>query len=420
MPLDLEAPLIDGARSGGAELERLIATVWPEAYRIAFSMLRDRGLAEDAAQEACAAIARSLPSLKKTDGFSAWSYKIIVNHTIVAARRRRRTVSLDELPAAAGNADRSDALDLHDALMKLPVEQRGAIVLHYYVGLNSREIAAATGLPGIHRPLSPDARTPNASQSAVRSCPSRTHNLPTRYAQCSLMPESKTPWRRSLRASTFRPCSGTPLRRGSRSRNRSNGARRACCEWLSPRRPVWPSCSWRFRPSSLGLVRIVVSSYQDVIKVIGWTPPAGDPKSSVRGTAQADAAAAQAYLDFALVPPSGLPADVVATKIWTIPTQIYTKATHVWETGPAFALFTYRRAGGRSFSILADRFDPRTGTPSKYMFLSQDLPGGRTALTRYEKFIWRNGDQVTSIVAGDGISAERDRGDTAVDERRSD
>ncbi len=147
MPLDLEAQLIDGARSGGAELERLIAAVWPEAYRIAFSMLRDRGLAEDAAQEACAAMARSLPSLKKTDGFSAWSYKIIVNHTIVAARRRRRTASLDELPAAAGGADRSDALDLHDALMKLPVEQRGAIVLHYYVGLNSREIAAGTGLP---------------------------------------------------------------------------------------------------------------------------------------------------------------------------------------------------------------------------------------------------------------------------------
>lgn len=146
MPLDLEARLIDGARSGGAELERLICGVWPEAYRIAFSMLHDRGLAEDAAQEACAAIARSLPSLKSTSGFSAWTYKIIVNHAIVAARRRRRTQSLEEVPGVAGDADRSDALDLHDALMKLPVEQRGAIVLHYYVGLNSREIAASTGL----------------------------------------------------------------------------------------------------------------------------------------------------------------------------------------------------------------------------------------------------------------------------------
>jgi RNA polymerase sigma-70 factor, ECF subfamily len=144
--MHVETKLIDGARSGGADLERLVRAVWPEAYRIAFSMLRDRGLAEDAAQEACAAIARTLPSLKKTAGFAAWSYKIVVNHAIVSARRRRRTLSLDDIPTVVQSVDRSDALDLQDALMKLPVEQRGAIVLHYYVGLNSREIAESTGI----------------------------------------------------------------------------------------------------------------------------------------------------------------------------------------------------------------------------------------------------------------------------------
>ncbi|HTA39106.1 MAG TPA: sigma-70 family RNA polymerase sigma factor [Candidatus Acidoferrales bacterium] len=147
MPLDLEPQLIDGARSSKADLERLVRAVWPEAYRIAFSIVRDRGLAEDAAQEACASIARSLPSLKSTARFSSWSYKTIVNQAIVATRRRRRTVALDEIPGDAGGGDRSDALDLHDALMRLPVEQRGAIVLHYYAGLNSREIAESTGLP---------------------------------------------------------------------------------------------------------------------------------------------------------------------------------------------------------------------------------------------------------------------------------
>ena len=91
-------------------------------------------------------MARSLPSLKKTSGFSAWSYTIIVNRAIVAARRRRRTLSLDDVPPALDETDRSATLDLHDALMRLPVQQRGAIVLHYYAGLNSRDIAAATGL----------------------------------------------------------------------------------------------------------------------------------------------------------------------------------------------------------------------------------------------------------------------------------
>ena len=43
--------------------------------------------------------------------------------------------------------DHSDALDLYNALAALPHKWRGAVILHYYAGLNSGEIAAATGLP---------------------------------------------------------------------------------------------------------------------------------------------------------------------------------------------------------------------------------------------------------------------------------
>jgi RNA polymerase sigma-70 factor (ECF subfamily) len=147
VPLTLESGLIESARSGGAGLERLIVAIWPEAYRIAFSILRDRGLAEDAAQEACATLARSLPTLKDTSVFRAWSYKVIVNHAITVGRRRPRTQTLDALYDRGIQFDQSDALDLYNALAALPVVQRGAIILHYYAGLNSGEIAAATGLP---------------------------------------------------------------------------------------------------------------------------------------------------------------------------------------------------------------------------------------------------------------------------------
>jgi len=147
VPLALESGLIESARSGGTGLERLVTAVWPEAYRIAFSILRDRGLAEDAAQEACAAMARSLPALKHTDAFCAWSYRIIVSHAITMARRRPRTQMLDALNDRAIHFDQSDALDLYNALAALPLVQRGAILLHYYAGLNSSEIAAAIGVP---------------------------------------------------------------------------------------------------------------------------------------------------------------------------------------------------------------------------------------------------------------------------------
>ena len=147
MPLTIERELIESAQLGGMGLERLIAAVWPDAYRIALCIVRDVGFAEDAAQEACASIARSLPKLKDTGAFRSWAYKVIVNHAITAARRRPRTEALDVAVEQGAYVDRSDALDLYKALAALPPVQRAAIVLRYYADLSSAEIAAATGLP---------------------------------------------------------------------------------------------------------------------------------------------------------------------------------------------------------------------------------------------------------------------------------
>jgi RNA polymerase sigma-70 factor (ECF subfamily) len=146
VPLTLAAAFVERARSGGSDLEDLIAAVWPEAYRIAFAILRDAGLAEDAAQEACATVARSLQTLRNADFFSSWSYKIIVNEALTTARRRLPTEALSAAEESIVNFDCSDALDLYDALTALPLEQRAAILLYYYAGLNSGEIAEATGV----------------------------------------------------------------------------------------------------------------------------------------------------------------------------------------------------------------------------------------------------------------------------------
>src|ERR1700720_3264146 len=49
VPLTVDRTIIENARSGGAALDCLITIVWPQAYQIALSILRDSGLAEDAA-----------------------------------------------------------------------------------------------------------------------------------------------------------------------------------------------------------------------------------------------------------------------------------------------------------------------------------------------------------------------------------
>lgn len=146
MALTIDPALVEAACRDDDALERLIEAVWPEAFRLAASIVRDRTLAEDVAQEACATMARSLRELKGAKTFSSWLYRIVTNHAITAVRKRRPTVPIDAAVACGTHFDSSETLDLYNALATLPIDQRAAIVLHYYGGLNSFEIARALGV----------------------------------------------------------------------------------------------------------------------------------------------------------------------------------------------------------------------------------------------------------------------------------
>jgi len=145
--LKIDLALVEEASSDSEALERLIAHVWPEAFRLAAGILRDRSLAEDAAQEACASMAVALSSLKSAASFRTWFYRLVVNESISISRRRRDTVALHEITSKTIEFDGAQAVDLFGALQRLSSEQRAIVLLHYYAGLNSRELAAAAGLP---------------------------------------------------------------------------------------------------------------------------------------------------------------------------------------------------------------------------------------------------------------------------------
>lgn len=143
----MDASLVEAAATDPSALERLIAAVWPEAYRLSFGILRDRGHAEDAAQEACAAMSRSLSSLKDAAAFRAWFYRLVVNESISLSRRQHESVTLRGAALEPIACNDIDALDLYDALGRLPTTQRAVVLLYYYAGLTSREIAIAAKLP---------------------------------------------------------------------------------------------------------------------------------------------------------------------------------------------------------------------------------------------------------------------------------
>lgn len=140
--------LIERARKGGApEADALIRVVWPRAYRIAVSIVNDVSLAEDAAQEACAILFRSIRQLRSIEAFGVWFYRIVVRQAAAIGRwNARTTVSEDQSRATALDSSLL-RIDVQHALSTLTPAQRIAIALYYYAELNSNEIAATLGMP---------------------------------------------------------------------------------------------------------------------------------------------------------------------------------------------------------------------------------------------------------------------------------
>lgn len=136
--------LIDEARSGSVEaLERLLESVWPDAYRIAYSIVRDRAAAEDAAQVACAAVYRSIATLRSAGAFRVWVYRIVAREALSQAKRS----APQTIEAPVQNMpDHESRLDVAQALDSLAPDLRAAVVLRYYAELTSKEIAGILGV----------------------------------------------------------------------------------------------------------------------------------------------------------------------------------------------------------------------------------------------------------------------------------
>lgn len=135
---------IEAARTGGtAEVERLMEAAWPDAYRLALSVLGDAHLAQDAAQEACVTMYRAIGSLRSSAAFRVWLYRIVVR----AAMEQQRRSAQAAPESAIASGDPEQTMDVWRALDALPPKLRTVVVLRYFEGLNSREIASVLRVP---------------------------------------------------------------------------------------------------------------------------------------------------------------------------------------------------------------------------------------------------------------------------------
>ncbi|HEY0383128.1 MAG TPA: sigma factor-like helix-turn-helix DNA-binding protein [Candidatus Elarobacter sp.] len=135
--------LVDAARAGDPlALDTLLRTAWPHAFRISLMIVKDRSLAEDAAQEASIAAGLGIQGLREGRAFAQWFLRIAVREAMrVTKRRSPGFASLADVHLVEAAAS-TDILDLRSSIAALPIALRVPLVLAAYCGLSSKEIGA--------------------------------------------------------------------------------------------------------------------------------------------------------------------------------------------------------------------------------------------------------------------------------------
>lgn len=148
----MDAELVVLAQRGDrSAFGQLAAEVADRLYALAFRVLRDGDLAEDAAQEAIVLIWRDLRALRDPHRFETWAYRILVRSCYREARRRRGRVAHPYALRDVSFPDAADAVadrdELERAFARLTAQQRAVITLQYYLGMTHPQIADVLEIP---------------------------------------------------------------------------------------------------------------------------------------------------------------------------------------------------------------------------------------------------------------------------------
>ena len=141
-------------------------------FRLAYSILRDRAAAEDAAQETFGRVWKALPGFDGRAALGTWIYAITRNTSLMELRRRRPTVSFDDPDSteaqraaesiATGPAQDPERANLLRLLETLPHNQQEAVRLLNDLELAIRELEecrAFTRCPVCGAPVETDTET---------------------------------------------------------------------------------------------------------------------------------------------------------------------------------------------------------------------------------------------------------------------
>lgn len=147
MAQEPDSVLVTAALNGdGDSFTELCRRYYPAMVAITHSILGDRHLAEDAAQQAFAKAAVKLPQLREKDGFAGWVAAISRNAARNMLRTTKRVHCIEDSPAAAESGEDASSDAVRKALGKLAASAKEIIYLRFYDCLSYEQISAVLGI----------------------------------------------------------------------------------------------------------------------------------------------------------------------------------------------------------------------------------------------------------------------------------
>lgn len=139
----VSAAMGEAAADRELAFDAIVGPLVDPAFKLAMVFLRDPHEAEDAVQEATLKAWRAFNSLRDQSTARSWFFTIVANQCRTMRRARWWWVlRLDSMPPPAEGDQRTDErLDLTRELSLLPVTDRAALFLFFYLDLPLSEVA---------------------------------------------------------------------------------------------------------------------------------------------------------------------------------------------------------------------------------------------------------------------------------------
>ena len=148
VPQKPDIELVQAAMNGDSDsFTELCRRYYPAMVAIAHSVLGDRHIAEDAAQQAFAKAVRKLPQLKNKNKFAGWLAIICRNAAKDMARDTEKLCTAEDFSMIAAESHESGPTKaVREAVGELSASDKEVIFLRFYDGLSYEKISAVLGI----------------------------------------------------------------------------------------------------------------------------------------------------------------------------------------------------------------------------------------------------------------------------------